>query len=52
MSEKILYCIGGGIPKDFPELNFISICSKKKLNNPVVPFNEFKKHTIQKHYQN
>jgi hypothetical protein len=36
--KKILYCIGGGIPKDLLELNFISICSKKKLNNPVYIF--------------
>ena len=34
-SHSILYCIGGGIPKDLPEFNFISIRSEKKLNNSV-----------------
>jgi len=31
--KKTLDCIGGGIPKDLSEFNFISICSEKKLNN-------------------
>ena len=33
--KKMSYCIGGGITKDLPEFNFISICSEKKLNNAV-----------------
>jgi len=30
MSEKLIYCIEGGIPKDLLEFNFISICFEKK----------------------
>ena len=41
MAEKTLYCIGGVIPKDLPELyfilfNFISICTEKKTKKNVV----------------
>ncbi len=30
--KKIIYFIGGEIPKDLPKFNFISICSEKNLN--------------------
>jgi len=32
----MLFCIGGGDIWDLPEFNFISICTEKKLNNPVI----------------